>query len=368
MQQCETDYDCSREGDVCIIVRAPSERAGLNGRIRSNNQKICIGTWLIYAADFDEPRTGGGLKHYTDDIFFKRGRRVPQQYVGFVEDMMLVLFLVCILVTLITVHRASCYRQFQDARRNSPLRHILPIGDDQPPPYSERQDSVDGGLAEVVTEPNAPKRQSETPPPSYEEALYRNSVQLPEESEARTNMATDYLNDLDCLPSYSETRIRIIENLPQVETTQTTTTTTTTTTTNTTTQDQPESCTEQCTLLAPIHTSTNIVSSPTPPTQTPPQTLEVEGVPSTSQPPTPTESILSGPLPTNLAPQVQVVTEASPAACNIIGSTTKLNIIQDSETAQLHNCPLNNNIVVDVIDSSDNISAIISDKSQQAFA
>ena len=65
------------------------------------------------------------------------------------------------------------FRQFQDARRNSPLRHILPIGDDQPPPYSERQDSVDGGLAEVVTEPNAPKRQSETPPPSYEEALYR---------------------------------------------------------------------------------------------------------------------------------------------------------------------------------------------------
>ena len=36
------------------------------------------------------------------------------------------------------------------------------------------------------------------------------------------------------------------------------------------------------------------------------QTLEVEGVPSTSQPPTPTESVLSGPLPTNLAPQVQV--------------------------------------------------------------
>jgi hypothetical protein len=31
------------------------------------------------------------------------------------------------------------FRQFQDARRNSPLRHILPIADDQPPPYISRQ-------------------------------------------------------------------------------------------------------------------------------------------------------------------------------------------------------------------------------------
>ena len=37
------------------------------------------------------------------------------------------------------------------------------------------------------------------------------------------------------------------------------------------TQDQAESCTEQCTLLAPIHNSTNLASSPSPPTQTPPQ-------------------------------------------------------------------------------------------------
>ena len=32
------------------------------------------------------------------------------QYIGFAEDMMLILFLVCILATLVTVHRATCYR------------------------------------------------------------------------------------------------------------------------------------------------------------------------------------------------------------------------------------------------------------------
>ena len=41
-------------------------------------------------------------------------------------------------------------RWLQDARRNSPLRHILPIAEDLPPPY---------------------KAASETPPPSYEEAV-----------------------------------------------------------------------------------------------------------------------------------------------------------------------------------------------------
>ena len=71
--------------------------------------------------------------------------------------MMLILFLVCILATLVTVHRAACYRwvlesshdynqpypnlisvlsrSIQDARRNTPLRHLLPIAEDRPPPY-----------------------------------------------------------------------------------------------------------------------------------------------------------------------------------------------------------------------------------------
>ena len=35
---------------------------------------------------------------------------MPPQYIGFAEDMMLILFLVCILATLVTVHRATCYR------------------------------------------------------------------------------------------------------------------------------------------------------------------------------------------------------------------------------------------------------------------
>ena len=38
---------------------------------------------------------------------------MPPQYIGFAEYMMLILFLVCILAILVTVHRATCYRQFQ---------------------------------------------------------------------------------------------------------------------------------------------------------------------------------------------------------------------------------------------------------------
>jgi len=216
--QCLRDTDC-REGEVCIIVRAPytKERVMINGE-DFNNQKICIGTWLIYTADFEEPKTGGGLrsKFYPDDFFFKRGRRVPQQYLGFVEDMMLILFLVCILVTLVTVHRASCYRQFQDARRNTPLRHIIPIAADQPPPYSERRDTVDA-LAEIVSESGScsssgPKRYSETPPPTYEEALYRNSVLLPQNSTVEAQTHDQQSLDSE-LPSYNETRVRVFENL-----------------------------------------------------------------------------------------------------------------------------------------------------------
>ena len=42
------------------------------------------------------------------------------------------------------------FRQFQDARRNTPLRHILPIAEDQPPPYSERIDS--GSCSQLITQ------------------------------------------------------------------------------------------------------------------------------------------------------------------------------------------------------------------------
>ena len=92
---------------------------------------------------------------------------------------MLILFLVCILATLVTVHRAACYRSLQDARRNTPLRHILPLAEDRPPPYvTNSRDSTDG-LSELINSVSVPKSQSETPPPTYEEALYRQSVRLP---------------------------------------------------------------------------------------------------------------------------------------------------------------------------------------------
>ena len=91
----------------------------------------------------EEPRTGGGLRsrQFDAEEYFFGGRRPPrvqQQYIGFAEDMMLILFLVCILATLVTVHRAACYRSIQDARRNTPLRHILPLGKT----FSEKLKSV----------------------------------------------------------------------------------------------------------------------------------------------------------------------------------------------------------------------------------
>ena len=133
----------------------------------------------------EEPRTGGGLRSRPfddpEDFYFgaRRPPRVQQQYIGFAEDMMLILFLVCILATLVTVHRAACYRSLQDARRNTPLRHILPLAEDRPPPYvTNSRDSTDG-LSELINSVSVPKSQSETPPPTYEEALYRQSVRLP---------------------------------------------------------------------------------------------------------------------------------------------------------------------------------------------
>ena len=65
-------------------------------------------------------------------------------------------------------------RSLQDARRNSPLRHILPIAEDRPPPYTgDSRDSADGLAGPLPGLVAAPKPASETPPPSYEEALYR---------------------------------------------------------------------------------------------------------------------------------------------------------------------------------------------------
>jgi len=91
---------------------------------------------------------------------------------------MLILFLVCMLATLVTVHRASCYRSLQEARRRTPLRHLIPLPVDSPPAYT---DTVDGAVTSLCTN-SVPKPTSDTeaPPPSYEEALDREAVQMSE--------------------------------------------------------------------------------------------------------------------------------------------------------------------------------------------
>ena len=33
------------------------------------------------------------------------------------------------------IKTCSCFRSIQDARRNTPLRHLLPLAEDRPPPY-----------------------------------------------------------------------------------------------------------------------------------------------------------------------------------------------------------------------------------------
>jgi hypothetical protein len=87
------------------------------GGDQPETHKFCIDAWIIYnnhLEDLDEPRTGGGLRsngrNFENEEYFFSGRRPPRQYNAFGEDMMLILFLVCILATLVTVHRAACYR------------------------------------------------------------------------------------------------------------------------------------------------------------------------------------------------------------------------------------------------------------------
>ena len=137
----------------------------------------------------------GGLQESNNSTLGQLELQLKNKYnfssIRFAEDMMLILFLVCILATLVTVHRAACYRSIQDARRNSPLRHLLPIAEDRPPPYmtsmpdSGNKMSVEmsshdhthvisaDGLTSLMNSAAVPKPASETPPPSYEEALYR---------------------------------------------------------------------------------------------------------------------------------------------------------------------------------------------------
>jgi len=109
----------------------------------------------FFRGGVEPPRTGGGLLPGShEDHFNNRYIRVSRnnhinagfnpEYIKFVEDCMLVLFLLCVLITLLVVHRASCARQFRRARRDGPLRYIIPHSDDQPPPYANYGPPPDG--------------------------------------------------------------------------------------------------------------------------------------------------------------------------------------------------------------------------------
>eukprot|EP00092_Neocalanus_flemingeri_P011813 GFUD01012742.1.p1 GENE.GFUD01012742.1~~GFUD01012742.1.p1 ORF type:complete len:409 (+),score=129.27 GFUD01012742.1:35-1261(+) len=243
---CETDEDCNRN-EVCMswqydptLEYARKLRTKLStGANKPEKHQFCIDAWIIYnnhLEDLDEPRTGGGLRsnrrNFDAEEYLFGGRRPPrvhQQYIGFAEDMMLILFLVCILATLVTVHRAACYRQIQDARRNTPLRHILPIAEDRPPPYTGRSPDSADGLSAVVCESSAPKTLSEAPPPSYEEALYRQTVRIPEPEEIEdlteqegmmdgdlgreVQESTDNVDGVNCEPTVEILIIQSIEDV-----------------------------------------------------------------------------------------------------------------------------------------------------------
>ena len=127
-----------------VICRKLRSRLS-SGVDKPGTHQFCVDAWIIYnnhLSDLDGPRTGGGLRSnrrgFDSEDYYFSARRSARQYNAYGEDMMLVLFLVCILATLVTVHRAACYRQIQDARRNTPLRHIIPIPEDNPPPYTHR--------------------------------------------------------------------------------------------------------------------------------------------------------------------------------------------------------------------------------------
>jgi len=185
--RCVTDDDCDRN-EVCMSWQYDPSleyHRKLRSRLSSGVDKpgthqFCVDAWIIYnnhLSDLDGPRTGGGLRSnrrgFDSEDYYFSARRPARQYNAYGEDMMLVLFLVCILATLVTVHRAACYRQIQDARRNTPLRHIIPIPEDNPPPYTHRYpDSVDSPSA-IVHSSSEPKPLTEAPPPTYEEALER---------------------------------------------------------------------------------------------------------------------------------------------------------------------------------------------------
>ncbi|XP_040563470.1 uncharacterized protein [Lepeophtheirus salmonis] len=171
----------------------------------SKYQKDKVCTFVFNSDSTSVMGIGGDLRssHIYDHFFVGRRNRIHPpfhpEYIKFVEDAMLVLFLICVLVTLLIVHRASCFRYFRNARRNGVLRYIIPHGDDIPPPYSqygppvtsvvpvnstenEGESNTNGQEVNSVSENtithterilnrNFKASRPETPPPSYAEAL-----------------------------------------------------------------------------------------------------------------------------------------------------------------------------------------------------
>ena len=113
-------------GNLLGNFTPPARNFGIWGK---NHRKIVISTvsdllpifdvqydfltlnWLILISGLLDKRHQAEL--FDHNRFVLRNHRhdgFHPQYIKFVEDAMLVLFLLCVLVTLLVVHRASCYR------------------------------------------------------------------------------------------------------------------------------------------------------------------------------------------------------------------------------------------------------------------
>ena len=118
--ECASEQDCP-SGFSCTMTfkNIPPWDGSLNDIPFKFNKRQCTFSQYL-SRNLMEPHTGGGLR-LGGDFFndhhhrFTRYNRIHHtglnpEYIKFVEDCMLVLFLLCVLVTLMVVHRASCYR------------------------------------------------------------------------------------------------------------------------------------------------------------------------------------------------------------------------------------------------------------------
>ena len=89
------------------------------GRVGTTNSWIQILGFRHRGPDslFDHPYYVNGHRLHSNLAKFH------PEYIKFVEDAMLVLFLLCVLITLLVVHRASCYRWEEKREKNEVTRH-----------------------------------------------------------------------------------------------------------------------------------------------------------------------------------------------------------------------------------------------------